>query len=173
MFQKYKKGVDDIRAVVVRNEIRDALNKIASYMPVESVYGEGKTKLVDSVQNTVKASLLADGIEINKIYLIGSIRIPDAVKEALDSKVKMTQEAQRAENEVAKAKAEADIATAKARGRGDSILIVAESQSKANEMLSRSITPTLVSYRAVEKWSGNLSLYSGGSVPFLNLGNVK
>jgi regulator of protease activity HflC (stomatin/prohibitin superfamily) len=171
MFQTYRKGVEDIRAVVVRNEIRDALNKISSYMPVESVYGEGKTMLVDSVQSKVKSSLNANGIIINKIYLIGSIRIPQPVKEALDSKVKMTQEAQRTENEVAKAKAEADIATAKARGRGDSILIVAESQAKANEMLSKSITPILVSYKGVEKWNGALSQYSGGSspIPFINV----
>jgi len=169
MFQKYRKGVEEIRSVVVRNAIRDALNKKASYLPVESVYGEGKGVLIDSVQNIVKNSLESSGIFIDKIYLIGSIRIPKEVKDALDSKVKMTQEAQKAENEVAKAKAEADIAVAKANGEAQSILIKAQAQAKANQLLSASLTDKLNTSKAIDKWDGKFSQVSGGNTPFINI----
>ncbi len=167
MFQKYRKGEDEIRGIVVRNAIRDALNKIASSMNVESVYGEGKALLVDSVQNVTKSYLASTGIFIDKVYLIGSIRIPASVKDALDSKVKMTQDAQKAENEVQKAKAEAEIAIAKANGVAKSTLI--QAQAQANQLLSASITSTLVQYKAIEVWDGKLPQVSGGNTPFINL----
>ncbi len=169
MFQTYRKGEDDIRGIVVRNTMRDALNKICGSMPVEYVYGEGKGRLIDSLQTTVTNTLKKTGIAIDKVYLIGSIRIPQSVKDALDSKVKMTQEAQAAENEVAKEKAKADIAIAKANGEAQSILLVAQAQAKANQLLAASISPTLVNYKAVEVWDGKLPQVSGSNTPFINL----
>lgn len=168
MFQTYRKGEEDIRGIVVRNSLRDALNKIAGTMNVEYVYGEGKAKLIDSVQNVVKHALDSTGIIIDKAYLIGSIRIPESVKEALDSKVKMTQEAQKAENQVQKARAEAEIAIAKANGTAQSLLIEAKAQAEANRLLSNSITQTLVNYKAIETWNGELPQVSGGATPFIN-----
>ena len=49
MFGTYRKSVDEIKNVTVRNEIRDALNRVAGSMSVDYVYGEGKGKLIDSV----------------------------------------------------------------------------------------------------------------------------
>jgi regulator of protease activity HflC (stomatin/prohibitin superfamily) len=170
MFQTYRKGEEDIRGIVVRNNLRDALNKIAGNMPVEYVYGEGKGKLVDSVQNLTKTNLNPTGIAIDKVYLIGSIRIPTSVREALDSKVKMTQEAQKAQNEVAKAEADANIAIAQANGVAQSLLIKAKAQAEANLLLTKSVSPILVQYKAVETWDGKLPQVSGGgTVPFINI----
>ena len=50
------------------------------------------------------------------------------------------------------------------------ILGVATAQAKANQLLNASLTPTLVNYKAIEKWDGKLPTYSGGgAVPFLNI----
>jgi regulator of protease activity HflC (stomatin/prohibitin superfamily) len=155
MFTTYRKGQEEIRSVVVRNTIRDALNKIAGNMPVESVYGAGKSLLVDSVYKMVSSSLAPTGILIDKVSLIGSVRIPESVKEALDSKVRMTQEAQRAQNEVAKAKAEADIQTTKARGEADALKIKGEGEAYYNQKVSSSLTPQLVEMKRLEKWDGH------------------
>jgi regulator of protease activity HflC (stomatin/prohibitin superfamily) len=170
MYQTYHKGEEEIRGVVVRNTIRDALNKIAGTMPVEYVYGEGKGKLIDSVLAVVRSDLAGTGIGIDKIFLIGSIRIPQSVKNALDAKVKMTQDAQTAENEVRKAEAEAKIKIAQAEGNAQSVLVNAKAQAEANRAISASITPTLVNYMAVQKWNGALPTYSGGgAIPFINI----
>lgn len=169
MFQTYRKGEEDIRGVVVRNNIRDALNKIAGTMPVEYAYGEGKSKLLDSVQLTVRNNLSPTGIIIDKVFLIGSIRIPESVKAALDSKVKMTQEAQQKENEVKKAKAQAEIDVAQATGKGQSILVEAQKQAEANRVLAASITEELIRYKSIEKWNGSVPQVTSGGVPFINL----
>lgn len=161
MFQTYRKGEEEIRAVVVRNTIRDALNKIAGSMPVESVYGAGKGLLIDSVQKVVQTTLAPTGIIIDKISLIGSVRIPESVKEALDSKVRMTQEAQRAENEVAKATAEANIRTARAKGEADALKIKADAEAYYNQKVSSSLTPQIVEMKRLEKWDGKYPQYYG------------
>lgn len=173
MFQIYRKGVDEIQSVVVRNAIRDALNKYASTMNVESVYGQGKSQLFDSVQAITRRYLQPNGIVIDKLNIIGSIRIPDAVKKSLDAKVSMTQEAQAAENEVAKEKAKAEIAIAKANGEAQAIIIKAHAQAQANKEIAASISSTLVQYRALDVWDGHLPQVSGGNTPFINVGTAK
>jgi len=172
MFAKYRQGEAEIRGVVVRNAIRNALNKVAGSMPIESVYGEGKGLMVDSVQHLVKETLDRTGILIDKIYLIGSIRIPTTVKQALDDKVTATQLAQKAENEVKMAEANAKIAVAQAQGRSESVLIEAQAQSEANVLLAKSISPALISYKAIERWNGILPTVSGGNTPFINLSAI-
>ena len=54
----------------------------------------------------------------------------------------------------------------------ESILVVAQGQAKANDALSRSISPILVQYKGIEKWNGILPQVSGGAVPFIDLGKM-
>lgn len=166
MFQTYRKGVDEIRSIVVRNEIRDALNRVAGNMPVESVYGEGKGKLMDTVKQIVKNKLAPTGIKIENISLIGSIRIPETIKAALNSKVQMTQDAQRAQNEVIKAEAEAKIKVAKAQGDAEAMLTNARAEAEANKLKNSTLTPLLVQMRWIEAWESG-----GATVPTYVAGN--
>lgn len=166
MFQKYRQGVEEIKGVVVRNQIRDAVNKVAGTMPIESVYGEGKKLLIDSIQKLVKLHLEPNGIIIDNLFLIGNVRIPPVVETALNDKVKATQEALKIENEVAKAKAEADKTVATAQGAYQAKLL----EAQGNIALSKSITPELVQYKALQVWDGKMPTYFGGGVmPFINL----
>ena len=171
MFQKYRKGVDEIRSVVVRNEIRDVLNRVASSMNTEDVYGIGKAKLIDSVQSIVKHNLAVNGIIIDKVSLIGSIRIPSTILEALNAKVQMTQDAQRSENQVQKARAEADIRTANAKGEADALKIQADGQAYYNKTVSASITQQLIDMKKIDKWNGinSTTILSGSGQPIVNL----
>ena len=163
MFQTYRKGVDEIRAVVVRNAIRDALNKVSSNMPVESVYGEGKAKMIDTVKIIVKNHLKNTGIYIDNLYLIGSVRIPTSVQQALNDKVQMTQLAQKAENERRKAEAEAAIKVAKAKGDAESLLTVARAEAEANRLKQSTLNGLLIQQQWIEKWDGGLPTYMMGS----------
>lgn len=158
MFQTYHKGENEIRGVVVRNTIRDALNKVSSNMPVEHVYGEGKTALIDSVKSMVRANLKATGIGIDNVYLIGSIRIPETVIKALNAKIEMTQKAQQSENQLRDAEAQAKIK-----------VVNAEAEAKANQLISNSINQTLVQWEALKKWNGILPTVTSGAIPLINL----
>lgn len=170
IFQKYRRGVNEITDVYLRNIVRDSLVKISGSMEVESIYGEGKAKLIDDVQNMVIRQVAPLGIVIEKIYLVGSIRLPKTVISSINAKIQATQKAQQRQNEVAEAKAEADKTIAKSNGKAESILKVAIAQSKANKLINNSITQQLVNYKSIEKWDGKLPTYSGGeAVPFISL----
>ena len=155
MYSTYHKQVEEIRSIVLRNAVRDALNRISGNMPVESVYGAGKGLLIDTVYKVVKANLAPTGIIVDRISLIGSVRIPKQVKEALDEKVTMTQQAQKKENEVAMATAQANIAIATAKGKADAKKIEADGEAYYNQTVSKSLTPQIVELKRIETWDGH------------------
>jgi prohibitin 1 len=68
---------------------------------------------------------------------------------------------------------EAQQKVATAKGEAESIQGVVQGQDKANDALSRSISPILVQYKSIEKWNGILPQVSGGAVPFFNLGKFE
>jgi hypothetical protein len=45
----------------------------------------------------------------------------------------------------------------------------AEAQARANQLLSQSITPTLVQYELTKKWNGQMPQVTGGAAPLLQL----
>ena len=170
IFQTYRRGVEEITDTFLRNMVRDALVKQASTKPIEYIYGAGKADLMQAVQNDVQKQVEAIGIKIDKIYWIGEIRLPQTVIDSINAKNAATQMAQQRQNEVAQARAEAEKKVAEAKGEADSILLKAKAQAEANRVLSSSITPDLVQYRALDKWDGVLPRMTGNSaVPFINV----
>lgn len=166
LFQKYRKGVDEITDSVLRNAVRDALNTEASIMIVEQIYGAGKAGLMDRATERVRKQVEPFGIRIEKIYWIGSMRLPDGVQAALNSKIEATQKAQQRENEVAQAKAEADKAREEARGIADSQLLRAQAEAEAIRIRGEALreNPALVDLTVAERWDGKLpEYYVGGS----------
>jgi len=75
IFQKYRRGVEEITDTFLRNYVRDALNTVSSTMAVESVYGAGKAELLAKVQLMVKKDIEQLGIIIDKIYIVGSLQL--------------------------------------------------------------------------------------------------
>lgn len=169
VFEKYRRGVKEITDVFLRNQVRDAFVDVASKMPVESVYGSGKSAMVDEVQKRVQSEVKEIGIVVEKIYLIGKLRLPPTVVNALNAKIEATQKAQQRENELRTAEAEAKKKVANARGEAESILTKAKAQAEANKILSRSLTKELVEYERVKKWNGVLPQVTSGATPLLNL----
>lgn len=165
IFQKYRKGVDEITDIYLRNIVRDAFVTAASNKPVEYVYGEGKSELRTEVETIVKSKVEPIGIMIEQISFVGDLRLPTAVIEALNAKIGATQKAQQRENEVREAEAEAQKKIAAAKGEAESIKLVAVSQAEANRILSASITSNLVEYKRIEKWNGIMPQYMAGTMP--------
>lgn len=170
IFQTYRRGVDEITDTFLRNMVRDAMVKEASNKPIEYVYGVGKTELMAAVQKDVTDQVAPIGIKIDKIYLIGEVRLPAVVLDSINNKNAATQMAQQRQNEVAQAKAEADKKIEDARGEAESLLKVAEAQAKANRLLADSLTTEFVQYQAITKWNGELPKMTGSSaVPFIDV----
>ena len=169
VFQKYRKGVDEITDVYLRNMVRDALNSETSKMDVSDIYGPGKEGLMERVTQRVRAQVAEIGIEVEKIYWIGAMRLPDTIVNAINLKIEATQKAQQRENELQTAKAQAEIEREKARGEADARLIAAKAEADANRMIAASISQALVEYKAVQTWNGVTPQVTGGATPFIDL----
>lgn len=167
IFQQYRRGIDEITDVYVRNHVRDALNEIASKLPVESVYGKGKAEFISSVETRVREELSPDGILVDELYLAGSLRLPSQVTQALNAKVEATQRAQQRERELREAEAEAKKKIAKAEGEAQSLLVTARAEAEANELRQRSLTKELLMQQWIQKWDGKLSNVSSGEMPLM------
>lgn len=170
VFQKYRLGIDEITNTFLHNMVRDAMNEVASTMTVEQIYGAQKENFINRVNEIVKREASSTGIEVDKIYLVGSFDLPETVVNSINSKIQASQNAMKVENEVATARAEAQKTVVEAQAKGQQILINAESQAKANKILAESLTTEFVQYQAILKWNGELPRFTGSNaVPFINV----
>jgi regulator of protease activity HflC (stomatin/prohibitin superfamily) len=170
VFTKYRLGIEEITNTFLHNMVRDAMNEVASTMTVEQIYGAQKEAFIKKVNEIVKSEATNTGIEVDKIYLVGSFDLPDSVVASINSKIQASQNAMKVENEVATARAEAQKTVVDAQARGQQILINAESQAKANKILAESLTTEFVQYQAILRWNGALPTMTGsGVIPFVNV----
>ena len=153
IFEMYRKGIEEITDVYLRNHFRDALNTVASTMNADHLYGEGKRELMDRALRMVQSQNDSVGIMIDKFYAIGKFRLPESVEKALNLKIEAIQRAQQRENEVQEARAEAEKLKAKAEG------------TKAKQALeSSTLNDKILRKMWIEKWDGRLpNVLTGGS----------
>lgn len=168
IFQRYRRGMDEITHVFIRNYIRDAINKSASKTKIEDLYS-GKEGFFEDVEAHIRKDLAPIGIEISRIYLIGRFHFPDTVISALNSKIEAMQRAQQRENELREAEAEAKKQIAKYEGQAKCQLLQAEAEAKANLVVSKSLTPELIQWQSVQKWDGHLPHVTGDALPFIQV----
>lgn len=163
LFETYREGIDEITDQYLHNQVRKALNDTASQMPVESVYGAGKTEMLKQVEDEVKKDVANDGIIVEQISFTGDLRLPAVVLDRLNSKIAATQQSQQVENELRTAEAQAKKEVATAMGQAQVITATAKAQADANRILAASLTKELVEIKKVEKWDGHLPQVEGGS----------
>lgn len=168
IFQRYRRGMDEITNVFIRNYIRDAINKSASKTKIEDLYS-GKEGFFEDVECAVRSDLEPIGIELSRIYLIGRFHFPQTVITALNAKIEAMQRAQQRENELREAEAEAKKQVAKAEGQAKCALLKAESEAKANLVLAKSITQELIQWQAIQAWDGKLPQVTGETIPLIQL----
>ena len=110
-------------------------------------------------------------IIVDDIYF-ANIRFSPEYEKAVEAKQVAQQQVETQRQVLAQREIEAHQKVATAKGEAESILVVAQGQAKANEVLSRSISPILVEYKGIEKWNGILPQVSGGAVPFIDIGKM-
>lgn len=167
IFEKYRKGIGEITDIFMRNMVRDSLNSFASKYEVESVYGSGKEELIRKVEAQLREQLAPQGIRVDKLYWINSIRLPEVVTKALNLKIEATQRAMMRENELREAEAEAK-----------KIVVSAQAEAEANKSKMLSLNPQLLEYerimnerKAIDAWNGITPVYTSGNImPFTNVG---
>ena len=183
LFAKYRRGMDEITDLFIRNYARDAINKAASKMTVEDLYGADKQSFIELIQRDLKWDLDPLGICIDRVYLVGTLHFPQNVVAALNSKIEAVQRAQQRENELREAEAEARKKIAQAQGEAaqrtlaaeadakiklvlakasaDCEIMKATAESEANRKISESLSTQIIYYSTIKQWDGKLPTFMG------------
>ena len=163
LFQRYRRGLDEITDLFLRNMVRDALTSIASTMSIEDVYGERRQSMILEVEKKVQDQVRQHGIIVERIYSIGDFRLPPVVVSAINAKIEATQLAQQRENEVREARAVAAKLLVKTEGDAQSLRLQAQAEAEANALRAQALTPELIQYEAVMRWNGSLPTVISGT----------
>ena len=164
----------------MRNVVREAINETAAEMPVQQIYGVGKTRLLNESLRKVVERLSADGFVIDQLTFNSALRLPDNVVGAINRAMEATQNSIQAENRVRQIRAEAEQQVAAARGQAeaarqrasgeaDALLIRARAEAQANEIIRLSMTSAVIQYRTLERWDGHLPVVNSGQLPMLTM----
>jgi regulator of protease activity HflC (stomatin/prohibitin superfamily) len=160
LFQKYRTDADGIIAGPLRNAIRNALVNRAAAMGVEEIYGPRKQELLNSVQSDVSNYFAPFGLDVEKLFWAGNVRVPDVVLTQINNKIANEQHALAAEAQVATVQAEAQQRIAQAEGEAKAI------QVQGDTLRSN---PEVLRLRAIEKWDGHLPQVMSGATPFVQI----
>ena len=149
LFQTYRKGIDEITSVNLRQYISDGLIKHAVKMDINALTQGGKTKLLDDVTKEIQSKIAPVGIRIVKLSWMTDLQYPQQVRDSINAKIEATQRSHLRENEVAQSKAEAEAIAIKAKALRDN--------------------PGILQLNAIDKWDGKLPVYMSpnAAVPFV------
>jgi regulator of protease activity HflC (stomatin/prohibitin superfamily) len=166
----YQKVGLDFANKVIDPAFNDFVKEVVPVYPIteilpkrEEIRKRAMTKLGD---NLARYHIIVDDI------YFANIRFTPEYERAIEAKQVAQQQVETQRQILAQREIEAQQKVATAKGEAESILVVAQGQAKANEVLSRSISPILVEYKGIEKWNGILPQFTGGVVPFIDLGKM-
>jgi regulator of protease activity HflC (stomatin/prohibitin superfamily) len=166
----YQKVGLDFADKVIDPAFNDFVKEVVPTYPI----GEILPKREEIRQRAMKKlgdNLSRYHIIVDDIYF-ANIRFSPEYEGAIEAKQVAQQQVETQKQVLAQREIEAQQKVATAKGEAESILVVAQGQAKANDALSRSISPILVQYKGIEKWNGILPQVSGGAVPFIDLGKM-
>jgi regulator of protease activity HflC (stomatin/prohibitin superfamily) len=164
----YQKVGLDFANKVIDPAFNDFVKEVVPIYPIteilpkrEEIRKRAMTKLGD---NLARYHIIVDDI------YFANIRFSPEYEGAIEAKQVAQQQVETQRQILAQREIEAQQKVATAKGEAESIQVVAQGQAKANDLLSRSISPILVQYKSIEKWNGVLPQVTGGAVPFIDLG---
>jgi regulator of protease activity HflC (stomatin/prohibitin superfamily) len=166
----YQKVGLDFADKVIDPAFNDFVKEVVPTYPI----GEILPKREEIRQRAMKKlgdNLARYHIIVDDIYF-ANIQFSAEYAGAIEAKQVAQQQVETQKQVLAQREIEAQQKVATAKGEAESIQVVAQGQAKANDALSRSISPILVQYKGIEKWNGILPQVSGGAVPFIDLGKM-
>jgi regulator of protease activity HflC (stomatin/prohibitin superfamily) len=164
IYTKYRAPIEKISHTFIRQTIREGLQGTIAKYTAEHIYSDKKESARAEVQEFLTEKLKEEGFLVTQ-FTFNEIRVPDQVTAAINSKVAMTQDAMKAEQEVRKTEAEAKQLKARAEGEANATRLRADAEAYSNKTISESLTPQYIHYKSVDKWDGKLPQFSGGSAP--------
>jgi regulator of protease activity HflC (stomatin/prohibitin superfamily) len=167
----YQKVGLDFANKVIDPAFNDFVKEVVPIYPI--------TEILPKREEIRKRAMTKLGDNLARYYIIvddiyfANIRFTPEYEKAVEAKQVAQQQVETQRQILAQREIEAQQKVATAKGEAESILVVAQGQAKANDALSRSISPILVQYKSIEKWNGILPQVSGGAIPLIDLGKTE
>lgn len=168
IYQKYRLDLEHIQHTFFRQSIREAMQEVSAKYTAQQLYSDKREAARAEVQGILTKKFAADGFDVTQ-FTLNETRVPDNVRAAIQAKVAMVQEAQRAEQEVRKAEAVAKQKVATAEGDAQAAKLRADAEAYANQKLASSLSSVLVEYLKVQRWDGKMPHVNGGGGTLLQL----
>jgi prohibitin 2 len=168
LYTTFRTDIETIQHGYIRQAVRQALQEVVGQEKIADIIGPKKSEATARTQALLEQRLSVYGVEV-KQFTINELRAPPSVVEAINQKNVMQQQALTSQNELQKNQFQASGDSIKAAGHAKAILAEAEAQAKANDLLSRSITPTLVQYEMVKHWNGQMPQVTGSAMPMIQM----
>lgn len=160
--------IEDIESSFIRRTFITVAQNVAGQMSLSEIISAKRGALQDEIQRSLEIELSKMGFHLDKVNL-GASHLPQAIEIQMQQKMAAQQDAQKAEYELQKQETLAKAAVAQAQGEAQARLVKVKAESEGNRELSLSLTPSLVQYRAIEKWNGTLPQVTSGATPFIDL----
>lgn len=138
-------------------------SRVANFLKEETVkytiadMGTNREKIRLAVRDRLTTELAPYSITVND-FLIDNIDYDQSFKDSILAKNKAIQDAEAAQNKVLQSKAEADQAVAVATGQANAAVALATGQAQANDLLNKSLTPSIIQYAAINKLSPSIQV---------------
>ena len=150
----------------LRDTARNVVVSVGSEYNFDDINGVKKEEFLDRITHEMNQRVSGFGVGVQQFGLIGALRPPQSLLDAVNLKTRAIQESIRAENEVRTAEAEAKKRVA-----------IAEGEAAANRALLLSLDPKLfewerlkLQHEAIQKWNGvSPSVMSGTSGMLFNI----
>jgi regulator of protease activity HflC (stomatin/prohibitin superfamily) len=164
----YQKVGLDFADKVIDPAFNDFVKEVVPTYPIGEILPK-REEIRKRAMGKLGENLTRYHIIVDDIYF-ANIRFSPAYEQAIEAKQVAQQQVETQRQVLAQREIEAQQKVATAKGEAESIQVVAQGQAKANDALSRSISPILVQYKSIEKWNGVLPGVTGGVVPFIDIG---
>lgn len=149
IFKKYRKDIKEITETTLFNYIKDAFRIEFNKYTTDSIISN-REKFEFAIQSNMGTLLDKEGFQLEQ--MTSGIEYPESITQAINAKNAAVQQAMRVENEL-------KIAQAQAR----KLIVLAESEAKANELRKMSLNQLLIQQQFIEKWDGKTPIY--GNAP--------
>lgn len=181
---------------VILPVFRSAVADVSSKFFAKDMHSGARSQIEDSIRITMMKILGPRGFIVDNV-LLKSISLPADLSRAIEEKLRAEQEAQRmeftkqrevleaqrvliaAEGEqkakIARAEGSKKVAEITAEGEANAIKIKAVAQAEANELLTKSLTPTVLknnqiqAFREISQSTNSKIIISDGKTPLIGL----
>ena len=165
--------ISTVETGVVRQYTRSQVPVVASKYTWEEITSTKRAVMVDDI-----ISILTKEFDRRHLTLVSfgirEVHLPQALQRSLDTKIQAQQAAEQQKYQLAQAvvKADQDVAQAtglanamkeQAEGEAQATLTKAKAQAQANDLLAKSVTPSLIQYEQIQRWDGRLPMFLGAT----------